>query len=221
MNRLEKVRNKDGHTGELPPFIFMGDDDNDVEIATESTYAFFAKPCSAGEYKGIYLYCYNFLDSTLSFMSTAMYAFVQSVKYGQTLKVTEANHLGIVGTVEILEHAINALNGLLGVDEKKDMGEKREEANSSKRKRTSTISSSSRRRERLVEFTPPVPPLSIEQEETYSSMETSQVQQPEPIPQADVQVAVKSPLENMIAYFKKPKWAICMILVTVIALLPV
>ena len=164
----------------------------------------------------------NFLiPLPLSFISTAMYAFVQSVKYGRTPKVTEAHHLGIVGTVEILEHAISALNGPLGEDEKKNVEEKRDEANTTKRKRTSTVSSSSRRRDRSVEFTPPVQPLSIEQKETYSFMETSQVQQSEPTPQTDVQAAVKSPLENIIAYFKKPKWAICMILVTVIALLPV
>ena len=54
LNRLERRRNKNGNTGELPPFIFMGDDENDVEVATESTYAFIAKPCSAGEYNGIY-----------------------------------------------------------------------------------------------------------------------------------------------------------------------
>ncbi len=49
LNRLEKRRNEDGYTGELPPFVFMGDDDNDVEIAAESAYALVAKPCSTGE----------------------------------------------------------------------------------------------------------------------------------------------------------------------------
>ena len=48
LSRIEKRRNEDGYTGELPPFIFMGDDDNDVEIARESTHSLIAKPCSAG-----------------------------------------------------------------------------------------------------------------------------------------------------------------------------
>ena len=43
-----------------------------------------------------------------------MNAFVQSVKYGQTPKLEEANHLGIAGTVDILEHAKEEVLTLFG-----------------------------------------------------------------------------------------------------------
>ena len=74
-----------------------------------------------------------------------MYAFVQSVKYGQSPALKEADHLGIVGTVEILEHAIKKLNCQLDMDGKEDVGKKEEKTIRSKRKRGSMTSSSSRR----------------------------------------------------------------------------
>ena len=72
LRRLEKRRDADGYTGELPQFVFMGDDDNDVEIASESTYALIAKPCSAGN---VYIFL-TLLRSIILFFSPLLFLFL-------------------------------------------------------------------------------------------------------------------------------------------------
>ena len=148
-----------------------------------------------------------------------MNAFVQSVKYGQTPKLEEANHLGIAGTVDILEHAINLLNGANVVDKKVEKNE------SAKRSpRGSRISSnSSKRRERVVEFTPPASSsLPMEEEvETEAASRPQQGDSEPQTPQAMQSHLVMSPVQKLIAYFKKPKWVVCAIFVSIIVLLPV
>ena len=131
-----------------------------------------------------------------------MNAFIQSAKYGQTPKLREANHLGIVGTVEILEYAINILNYLDGEDQKEDLKGEINSMTGSQRKRDSMASSSSnrrrRRRERMTHFTPPAstssPPTQDENHENL--MKATSTQQSESISKVGTQATVISPLQK-------------------------
>ena len=153
-----------------------------------------------------------------------MNAFVQSVKYGQTPKLEEANHLGIAGTVDILEHAINLLNGANVMDKKVEKNESAKRSPRVERSRGSRISSSSsKRRERVAEFTPPASSsLPMEEEvETEAASRPQQGDSEPQTPQAMQSHLVMSPVQKLIAYFKKPKWVVCAIFVSIIVLLPV
>ena len=149
-----------------------------------------------------------------------MNAFVQSVKHGRILNLKEANHLGIAGTIEILGYAINILNDLDSKDQEEDVEEKTHKMINTQRKRVSMTSSSRRRRERMTPVSPPdsLPPTQAENSEKF--VEATSVRQSEPISKVDSKVIVISPLQKTIAYFKKPKWAVCILLVTIIAFLP-
>lgn len=141
------------------PFMFMGDDDNDVEVASQAVCAFIAQPCSP-----------------------AMRSFVEGVRRQQHEHREEAvvpalrdtEYLGLAGTEDLLAAVLHQLCPQEVVAEASEI---------IMQTQTNTL------------------PISAPQGERVGA------------------VTVISRLSNFVSFFRRPKWLIVLILVSIIAAL--
>jgi hypothetical protein len=105
---LEYVKSKKlgGNFPSPPSYIYLGDDDNDIEIASHAQHSFIANPCSQEMLK----FCESKLEEETSSMSSYKPGDTGDQNTRKRITLTMAEAKGIKGTEELLNRVLSYLN---------------------------------------------------------------------------------------------------------------